>query len=355
MSIILDKVSKQFDQQVVVDNISLEINSGELFVLLGASGSGKSTILRIIAGLTELDSGAVSLNGKDVTHLPPQKRGTGFVFQNYSLFRHMNVAENIEFGLRIQRVPRREREARVNELLSLIGMEGLGNRMPTQLSGGQQQRVALARALAHNPEVLLLDEPFGALDVKIRSQLRQNLKEIQRRLGVTTILVTHDQDEAFELADRIGIIEQAQLLEVGSPTELYRRPRNRYTATFLGSANLLQGRRNGSNIYMDELTMPAPPDTEHLAGQPVEILLRPEEIDLALAESDLKGSALGQGVIEEINFAGAQERIRVRLPDRDVTLLVTYSPDDARRLELAAGRKVWVGIKDFHLLALQQS
>ncbi|MFN8373192.1 MAG: ABC transporter ATP-binding protein [Anaerolineae bacterium] len=211
MAILLEHISKAYGTVPVVHDFSLEIQSGELFVLLGASGSGKSTILRLIAGLTEADSGKILLHGNDVTHLPPQKRGTGFVFQNYSLFRHMTVAQNIDFGLSIRRKDRQERRRRVQELLDLIGLSDFGSRLPSQLSGGQQQRVALARALAYEPNVLLLDEPFGALDVKIRTQLRQNLREIQRKLNVTTVLVTHDQDEAFELADRIGIIDRGQL------------------------------------------------------------------------------------------------------------------------------------------------
>src|SRR5258706_2631126 len=214
MSIVLQGITKKFGIHTVVRNVSLEIEQGELFVLLGASGSGKSTLLRIIAGLTTAEKGRIFLNGREVTHEPPRTRGTGFVFQNYSLFKHMNVNQNIGFGLEIKKVPRKERQKRIAELLDLVGMAGLGERYTNQLSGGQQQRVALARALAQNPEVLLLDEPFGALDVKIRSQLRESLKEIQDRLGGTTVLVTHDQEEGFELADRIGLLVRGHLLEV---------------------------------------------------------------------------------------------------------------------------------------------
>jgi sulfate/thiosulfate transport system ATP-binding protein len=205
MSIILTNLTKRYDANVVVNDVSLEVNDGELFVLLGGSGSGKSTILRLIAGLIEPENGRIELNGRDVTYLPPQERGTGFVFQNYSIFRHMTVAQNVEFGLQIRRISPDKRRERSAELLELVGLAGLGGRYADQLSGGQQQRVALARALAYEPAVLLLDEPFGALDVKIRAQLRKSLREIQRKLQVTTILVTHDQEEAFELADRIGV------------------------------------------------------------------------------------------------------------------------------------------------------
>jgi sulfate transport system ATP-binding protein len=225
MSIVLEQISKRYENQWVVDNVSLEVANKELFVLLGSSGSGKSTILRMIAGLTRPAGGRVFLHGRDVTSLTPQERGTGFVFQNYSIFRHMTVGENIEFGLRIRKTAKGERKQRREQLLDLVGLSGLGNRYAHQQSGGQQQRVALARALAYEPDVLLLDEPFGALDVKIRAQLRRSLKEIQRRLGVTTILVTHDQEEAFELADRIGVLDRGRLLEVGPAENIYAEPR----------------------------------------------------------------------------------------------------------------------------------
>jgi len=253
MSILLENISKYYGTQPILSQLSLEVEAGELFVLLGASGSGKSTLLRVIAGLTTLDSGRVILHDRDVTELPPQQRAIGFVFQNYSLFRHMTVADNIAFALDVQQVARPERDRRVTELLSLIDLSDCADRLPAQLSGGQQQRVALARALAHQPAVLLLDEPFGALDTKIRIQLRQNLRAVQQRLGVTTILVTHDQDEAFELADRIGIIEQGRLLEIGTSGDLYHAPRYRYTARFLGTTNMLPGHWHDGKLIVGSL------------------------------------------------------------------------------------------------------
>jgi sulfate transport system ATP-binding protein len=359
MSILLQNVRKHFGVAAVVDDISLEIEEGELFVLLGPSGSGKSTLLRLIAGLTPLDSGRIALNGRDVTGLPPQARRTGFVFQNYSLFQHMTAAQNIAFGLEIQRVPRPQRDARVRELLALIEMAELGDRLPSQLSGGQQQRVAVARALAQNPEVLLLDEPFGALDVKIRAQLRQNLRAIQRRLNVTAILVTHDQDEAFELADRIGVIDGGRLLEVGAPDQLYRAPAHRFTATFLGNANLLPAQRNGSSVHLGGLHLPAPSGTDHLAGQGVELLLRPEAVEIALRADELSGHLLGAGVVTDIAFAGAQERLTLTLDDSpndgrapSAPLQAYISPDQARRLGIRPGDRVVVGLKDYHLIPL---
>lgn len=350
MSIELTNLTKRYQKQTVVNDVSLEIHDGELFVLLGASGSGKSTILRAIAGLNPLDGGRISLHNRDVTNLPPQKRDVGFVFQNYSLFRHMTVAANIEFGLQVRRINRLERQQRVAELLELIGLEGYGGRMPHQLSGGQQQRVALARALAPQPSVLLLDEPFGALDVKIRAQLRQNLKQIQRQLNVTTILVTHDQEEAFELADRIGIIEGGKLLEVGTPDQLYRRPQHRFTATFLGSANLFTAQRNSHHVYINEQTIPAPAGTEHLENQAVELLCRPEELTLSLTLDDLDGECLGQGHVESISFGGAVLHIKVQLHNPNQLVTVTLSPSEVRSLGLLPGQQVYVGLLDYTLL-----
>ena len=245
MSILLENVSKRYEQQTVVNNVSLEIKDGEFFVLLGSSGSGKTTVLNIIAGLTDAEQGRVSLHGRDVTDLPTQKRNVGFVFQNYALFEYMTVAENIEFGLQIRKVAKKERQLKRDELLELVGLVGLGDRMPRQLSGGQQQRVALARALVLEPDVLLLDEPLGALDAKIRVDLRRSLRTIQRQLGVATILVTHDQEEAFDLADRIGVMSYGRLIEVGTPQDLYQRPQTEFVASFLGTANILLGQTEG--------------------------------------------------------------------------------------------------------------
>jgi sulfate/thiosulfate transport system ATP-binding protein len=351
MSIVLKDIRKQYSSQTVVDNVSLEIERGELFVLLGASGSGKSTLLRMIAGLVPTENGSIALNERDVTNLSPQERGIGFVFQNYSLFQHMTAAENIAFGLEVQRVPKKDREKRVQEMLDLIDLAEYGKRKPSQLSGGQQQRIALARALAPNPEVLLLDEPFGALDVNIRTQLRRNLREIQQKLGVTAILVTHDQEEAFELADRIGIIEAGHLLEVGTPTELYRRPQQRFTAQFLGQANLLRANRNGHYVHINTLKLAAPAQTDYLAGQPVDLLLRPESVEIMPVEYDVENS-LGRAVVEQVEFVGTQERVTLRLHTGEI-LQALLSPIDIEKYNIAPGLEVCVGVRDFHLLPLE--
>src|SRR5574342_449100 len=241
MSIVLEQLTKRYEGYPVVNRLSLEIADGEFFVLIGPSGSGKSTVLRMIAGLNTVDEGTVVLHGRDVTFASPQQRGVGFVFQHYALFQHMSVADNIEFAMRVRKVPRKERQRRCDELLEIVGLTGLGGRVPSQLSGGQQQRVALARALAHQPQVLLLDEPFGALDAKIRQELRRALRQIQRELHIATLFVTHDQDEAFELADRLGVMNFGRLLEVGEPSELYQRPQTEFVATFLGTSHMMAG------------------------------------------------------------------------------------------------------------------
>src|ERR1700748_1995022 len=265
MSITLDQVTKRYQGSPVVNDVSLDIGDGEFFVLLGPSGSGKSTLLRALAGPAGVDHGRISLHGRDVTHVSPRERGVGLVFQNYALFRHITVADNIEFALRVRRVKASERRRRRQELLRLVALEGMDERLPAQLSGGQQQRVAVARALAHKPEVLLLDEPFGALDAKIREELRRTIRQVQRELGITTVLVTHDQEEAFALADRIGVMNHGRLLEIGRPNELYTRPATRFVATFLGAANLLLALQTRRGVCFGDDPV-IPPASESAAG-----------------------------------------------------------------------------------------
>jgi ABC-type Fe3+/spermidine/putrescine transport system ATPase subunit/nucleotide-binding universal stress UspA family protein len=283
-------------------------------VLLGPSGSGKSTILRIIAGLVPADDGRVVLHGRDVTWLPPQDRNIGLVFQDYALFPHMTVAENVEFGLAIRKVPREERAARRDELLAMVDLAGFARRDVRRLSGGQRQRVAVARALAFEPSVLLLDEPFGALDVKVRGQLRRALKEVQRSLDVTTILVTHDQEEAFELADRIGVVEGGRLLEVGEPGELYHRPKHQFVAQFLGDAALIGTRRVGDRVRVGELELPVPASPGGDGGSEWALLFRPEDLALIDPQStESEGKPLGTGRVEEVLDLGPVRRVGVRI------------------------------------------
>jgi sulfate transport system ATP-binding protein len=363
MSITLDQVTKHYSGVPVVNDVSLDIGDGEFFVLLGPSGSGKSTLLRAIAGLSGVDHGRIALHGRDVTHVAARKRGVGLVFQNYALFRHMTVAENIEFALRVRHMRGRARRQRRAELLRLVALEGMDNRLPAQLSGGQQQRVAVARALAHKPEVLLLDEPFGALDAKIREELRRTIREVQRELGITTVLVTHDQEEAFAMADRIGIMNLGRLLEVGAPHDLYSRPATRFVATFLGAANLFLARRTRDGIQLGSTTMG---DSEHTAGeseQEVVAVVRPEEAEVAPARDALGSRYLAHGVVEEVVFTGALERLRVRLDDRVQAPLLSNVEGDAgaalqvtrtrhahRGFQVQPGQSVAVGVRRMHVL-----
>ena len=371
MSIVLEDLTKRYGGHPVVNGVSIEVGDGELFVLLGSSGSGKSTLLRMIAGLSEVDAGRVLLHGKDVTDLPPAKRGVGFVFQSYALFRGMSVAENVEFALAVRGVPAEQRRRRREELLELVGLAGLGGRMPRQLSGGQQQRVALARALAHQPEVLLLDEPFGALDAKVRLDLRRTIREIQRELGITTLFVTHDQEEAFELADRLAVLSFGRLLEAGPPDELYLRPETEFVATFLGTANLMVGEATAQGVRLGPVQFPLGTRQEVTEGagtRRVQVLFRPEDVavrDTPEAAENAAFPILGQAVVEQRSFVGSFERLRLRLPPlpgvraiapavpfgRDeIWIEATRPQDQARRFPLRPGDSTWVGVQRVHAL-----
>src|ERR1700731_324849 len=278
MSITLDQVTKRYQGLPVVNDVSLDIGDGEFFVLLGPSGSGKSTLLRAIAGLAGVDHGRIALHGRDVTHVSAKERGVGLVFQNYALFRHMTVADNIEFALRVRRMRGAERRQRRQELLRLVSLEGMDERLPAQLSGGQQQRVAVARALAHKPEVLLLDE-------------------------------------ACALADRIGVMNRARLLEFGKPQELYARPATRFVATFLGAANLILARqtRDGIRFGKTAVNASAAGPLQGSREHEVVAVVRPEEVEIAPTREDLASGYLSRGAVEEIVFTGALERMRIRI------------------------------------------
>ncbi len=366
MSIELEHLTKRYQGTPVVDNVSLHVGSGEFFVLLGPSGSGKSTLLRMIAGLADVEEGTVRLHGRDVTNESPKDRGIGFVFQHYGLFRHMTVADNVEFALSVRKVPARRRRERREELLQLVGLSGFAGRYPAQLSGGQQQRVALARSLAHEPEVLLLDEPFGALDTKIRVELRQALRAIQRELALTTVFVTHDQEEAFDLADRLAVLREGRLLEVGEPQELYLRPRSPFVATFLGAANVLVGESSAHAVRLGPVELAIA--TELASGRTprrAQVLVRPEDVELsrhALGDQP----RLGRGIVERRAAIAGFERVRLRLPRlpgvRPVAPAPPFGADhllvdatrpqhEAMRHPLGEGDETWVAVRRFHVLA----
>jgi len=305
MTLDLDNLRKTFDGFVALDGISLTVQEHEFVCLLGPSGCGKTTLLRIIAGLMPADGGRLTFGGRDLRAVPARERGFGIVFQSYSLFPNMTVAENIGYGLRIRKVDRATIAARVDALLGLIKLPELGERFPYQLSGGQQQRVALARALAVDPALILLDEPLSALDAKVRAELRVEIRDLQRRLGIPTIMVTHDQEEALVLADKIVCMNQGRIEQVGSPAELYLTPRTRFVANFMGSSNLLPEDwvREAAPALL--ASRPAGADGAFIA------CVRPEQITLT-------PSAGGDGRVVDVTFLGHISRARVVWKGRDL-------------------------------------
>ncbi|HOW53193.1 MAG TPA: ABC transporter ATP-binding protein [Syntrophorhabdaceae bacterium] len=349
MSILIEQISKKYGNHAVVDKVSLDVDDGELIVLLGSSGSGKSTILRMVAGLILPDEGRILLNGLDITLLPPQERGLGFVFQNYSIFPNMTIAENIEFGMKIRKTPASQRQARSAHLLELVGLPGLGNRYSAQLSGGQQQRVALARALAYEPRLLLLDEPLGAVDTKTRIQLRQSLKKIVKEIGVTTMMVTHDQEEAFELADRVAIVNDGRIEHYGFPSDVYYNPATQFTADFVGDINFFEGHVTASTEERCEIKLfghwpvyrrgrlPFHP------GQQVIYGVRPEQIRISLLEPESYENGIN-GVIEKSMFFGDVTRYSIRLADNgllDVQVL-NYLFIEGMAMPYELNERVWL-------------
>src|SRR5437899_6772804 len=311
----VQSLSKRFKEARVLDDVSFDVAEGESLVLLGASGSGKTTILRIIAGLEQPDTGRVILHGKDVTDLPARERGVGVIFQAYALFPRMTVEKNIGYGLRIRHRPRKERKETVNRLLKLVQLEEHRKKYPWQLSGGQQQRVAIARTLAYKPQVLLFDEPFGALDAQTRVHLRREIRALLKQVKVPSVFITHDQEEALELGDRIAVLNEGHLEQVGTPDEVYNHPATEYVATFLGAANLLLGVAVGGFVEIGTAKLPAEKETKRFRdGQSVKLVFRPEDVcvsqDANLPESCRR---LTNGVIEEVSFVGAYERLNIRL------------------------------------------
>jgi sulfate/thiosulfate transport system ATP-binding protein len=301
-------LSKRYGDFAALDDVSLEIPDGELTALLGPSGSGKSTLLRVVAGLEVPDEGRVEIAGRDATHVPPQRREIGFVFQHYAAFKHMTVRDNVAFGLKIRKRPKAEIEAKVSELLRIVGLDGFQRRYPAQLSGGQRQRMALARALAVEPRVLLLDEPFGALDAKVRAELRTWLRRLHEEVHVTTVLVTHDQEEAMEVADRIAVLDAGRVQQVGAPRELYETPANPFVMGFLGPVARLGDR-----------------------------LVRPHDLDLSV---DRRPGAR-EAMVERVVHLGFEVRIELLLDDGEAAW-AQVTRGEAEALELHHGDIVWV-------------
>jgi sulfate transport system ATP-binding protein len=343
MSIELKNVSKIFGEVAAVRNVDFSVREGELMALLGPSGGGKTTVLRMIAGLEMPSEGDILINGERVNDISVQKRNIGFVFQNYALFKNMTVFKNIAFGLKIKKWKKPDIEARVTELLGLLELTGLERRYPHQLSGGQRQRVAIARALAPKPGVLLLDEPFGAVDAKIRQELREWLVHLHRDLNVTTLFVTHDQEEAMEVSDRIVIFSRGHLEQIGAPREIYEQPVNEFVARFIGVMNVLEADVRGGIARVNELEFPAP---GHPDGLRLRLGFRPYAVQVSpdLAQFPFRA------VLRRTYFLGIMLRLELELPS-GLTLRSRMTKEEYAQLQLADGREVSFQIRQYRVLA----
>ncbi len=368
-------VSKFFGKTSVLEDITFHVAEGETLVLLGASGSGKTTILRIIAGLEQPYTGKIILHNKDVTELPARERGVGVIFQSYALFPKMTVEKNIGYGLRIRHRPRKEVRKTVDELLELVQLQEHRKKYPSQLSGGQQQRVAIARTLAYKPEVLLFDEPFGALDAQTRSHLRREIRALLKKVNVPAIFITHDQEEALELGDRIAVINVGHIEQIGTPHQVYNNPASEYVATFLGAANILEGVVRRDHVEIGSAQIPARLDEQKFKdGQAVKLIFRPEDVSLSKTQAFPSGQVcLSSGVVGETSFVGAYERLRIRLdptgsgacetgetpyylttetPESQTAkpIIVTRPKPEAMAVKLRRGDRVFIGLNYFTVL-----
>ena len=345
MSIEVRHVSKRFGHFAALNDVTLDVPEGTLLALLGPSGSGKTTLLRIIAGLEIPDSGEVLAHDKDVTHHSVRDRNVGFVFQHYALFRHLTVFENVAFGLRVRGWSNALVQARVHELLHLVGLEGLEQRYPAQLSGGQRQRVALIRALAAQPKVLLLDEPFGALDARVRQELRRWLRRLHDDVGVTSIFVTHDQEEAFEVADRVVVMRGGRVEQTGGPQEVFEHPANAFVMNFLGNVNVFHGRVQSGRAVLGSVEV-ACPEYADPEARPAMVYVRPHELDIERTAD--KASSLKAKVLH-INPAGSVTRVQLHAPEFDVEIQVDVSPSRYAELCLQTGDIVYVSPRRFRV------
>lgn len=346
----IENITKSFKDTQVVKGVDLAFNKGEFVSLLGPSGCGKTTILRMIAGFEMPTTGSIKVEGKDITDLPPNRRKIGMVFQAYALFPNMTVGDNIGFGLKIAGMPRAEREARIEEMLKLIGLAGYGKRYPFELSGGQQQRVALARAIAPRPTMLLLDEPLSALDAKVRVRLREEIRAIQRELGITTVFVTHDQEEALSISDRIVVMNAGNVEQFGTPFEIYNRPQTRFAATFVGTLNTINAKvvdTGTKTVTIDGQTVsiPALPETAK-AGDVISLTMRPEAVSLANGRDR---DIVLDGIVSEVAFLGSVIRLKVKLGE-NVVALDTFN--DQHRPPPKYDERVTVTIDSSDILAL---
>ena len=341
-AVALDRISKRFGEFLAVDDFSLEVAEGELLVLLGPSGCGKTTTLRLIAGFAEASAGTIRIHDRDVTREPPYRRNIGVVFQNYALFPHLTVFENVAFGLRRRHVAEEEIGRRVERALMLVKLQALAQRLPRELSGGQQQRVALARALVIEPDVLLLDEPLSNLDAKLRHDVRQEMRRLQQMLKITTIMVTHDQDEAMSMGDRLVVMASGRIQQIGLPEELYRDPRNHFVASFIGQANFLEGRPEGDgSVFVTRSGLSIA--CARCAPDARSLMIRPEAIEVLDAQAT--GPNVLPATIEMITYLGSASELTLRLTG-DETVMVTQpsSPDVRTQRKLAAGQSLCIRI-----------
>jgi sulfate transport system ATP-binding protein len=338
MSIRVAGVTKQFGAFKALDDVTLDVAQGSLTALLGPSGSGKTTLLRIIAGLEDADAGRVLYDDDDVTRRSARDRNVGFVFQHYALFRHLSVFENIAFGLRVRKVAKAEITRRVEELIGLVRLAGMERRYPAQLSGGQRQRVALARALAIRPQVLLLDEPFGALDAKVRQELRQWLRRLHDEIGMTSVFVTHDQEEAFEVADRVVVMNGGRIEQSGTPREVFDHPANPFVMDFLGNVNVFSGRVQKGKATWGGLEVPVP-EYLHDDARETPVYVRPHELDIERFAAD--GESL-RVEIKRINPTGPVAKVHALSLDFGSPIHVELTPDRYAELNLREGETVYV-------------
>ena len=336
MSIAIKDITKRFGSFVALDNVSVEIPSGSLLALLGPSGSGKTTLLRIIAGLELPDRGSVYYQDEDATHRSARERNVGFVLQHYALFRHMSVFENIAFGLRVRYWPDAEVRERVKELLDLIQLGGLESRYPSQLSGGQRQRVALARALAPKPRVLLLDEPFGALDAKVRQELRQWLRRLHEEIRMTSVFVTHDQEEAFEVADQVVVMNHGKIEQVGTPMQVFDHPASAFVMNFLGNVNVFHGRIHEGQAHLGGLRLDCP-EYLHLDSASATVYIRPHELEIGRSANGVPSL---KAQVVHVSPLGSVAKVQLQTKEFDQPIQVDLSPAKYKELELKSGDTV---------------
>lgn len=342
MSILVERLHKNFNGFVAVNDVSFHVEDGAFVTLLGPSGSGKSTILRCLAGLEIPDAGKIVINDEDVTHTAVQDRRVGFVFQHYALFKHMNVLDNIAFGLRVRGHDRAKRYHKAQQLLKLVGLEGCEKRMPSQLSGGQRQRVALARALAPEPKLLLLDEPFGALDTRLRKGLRAWLRKLHDHIGLTTVLVTHDQDEAFEVSDRIIVINHGKVEQDSSPKQMFNHPATEFVASFVGETNRVEGIVKEGSVEWGPFQFPAPSDLED--GTKAIVLFRPIDVYV----SSQQDANFVSGTIQLSRFYGALEEFKILLKGAH-SVIAQVPKGVALQSDFRVGKRVYIGITAAHV------